>query len=130
MRCNFLILCEYAARLDRGGPVLAGIFRRIQAETYPFSLEPIVVACEVEVDPPMAGRSYVLDLVLTDEDGRSLYESQVDVNFDRRGDNGPSYCYFSGPVFVLPPIERPGLYRFDLHFNGESIAQARLDISP
>jgi hypothetical protein len=92
-------------------------------------LEPFVVACEVEVDPPMAGRTYLLDLILNDEDGRTLYQNQLEASFGRRDDSGPSYCYFAGGVRVQNPIERPGLYRFDLNFEGQTIGQVRLDVS-
>ncbi len=129
MRCNFLILCEFASRLQTGGPILAGIFRRVEVPGFPAPLGTMQVACEVEVDPPETGRSYFLDLVLSDEDGKVLYENQVEVMFERRPDNGPSYCYFAGPVSVQTMLERPGLYRFDLLFNGESIAQSRLDVT-
>lgn len=129
MRCNFLILCQFAARLEGGSPVLAGIFRGIQVAQFPSHLDPFQIACEVEVDPPMAGRSYYLDLVFSDEDGRVLYTTQVELSFQRRPDNGPSFCYLAGPVRIPTPVEKPGIYRFDLLFEGESIGQTRLDVT-
>ncbi len=129
MRCNFLVMCEYASKLERGGPVLVGVFRQIQADHFPTQLGTFQIACEVEVDPPEADRTYVLDLILSDEDGRRLYTNQIEATFNRRPDSGPSYCYFSGPVHVQSPIERPGIYRFDLSFGDESIGQVRLDVS-
>ncbi len=129
MRCNFLILCNFASRLDTGSPILAGIFRHVVVPGFPAPLGTVQVACEVEVDPPQAGRSYFLDLTFSDEDGKVLYETQVELGFEKRPDSGPSYCYFAGPVTVQTPLQRPGLYRFDLLFNGDSIAQARLDVS-
>lgn len=129
VRCNFLVLCEYASQLAGGGPVLAGIFRRVRTNEFPFQPGTFQVAAEVEVDPPEAGRKYLLDLVLSDEDGRELYSNQIEVSFARREDSGPSYCYFAGNVTLKQPFQRPGLYRFDLLHDGDSIGQVRLDVS-
>jgi hypothetical protein len=113
--------------MDNGSPILAGIFRQFTAPTFPTHLDPFYIACEVEVDPPQAGRSYFLDLLLSDEDGRVLFTEQLEVEFQRRPDGNPSFCYIAGRIHVLSPIEKPGLYRFDLLFNDDAIGQVRLE---
>lgn len=120
-------MCDYATRLENGAPVLVGIFRQFSAPEFPAHLDPFFIACEVEVDPPEAGRSYFLDLQLSNEDGRILFSEQLEVEFQRRPDGNPSFCYIAGRILVEAPIERPGLYRFDLMFNDDAIGQVRLE---
>lgn len=123
-----MVCCEYASRLDNGSPALMGVFRGIQAPGFPAHLDPFFLAIEIEVDSPMAGRSYFLELRLIDEDGNSYLERDLEVEFRRRPDLGPSYCYFCERVHVGREIKKGGPFRFDLLLDGEILSSARLDV--
>lgn len=114
MRCNFLVLCEYAARLDTGGPVLMGLIRELRPPFLPIQLKPFYMACELEVDPYEAEQTYVLQIRMIDQDGRLYYEQEIEVEFHRRPQMRASYAYFAGLVRVEQLIEIPGDYRFDV----------------
>lgn len=114
MRCNFLVLCEYAARLDTGGPVLMGLIRELRPPFLPIQLKPFFLACELEVDPHEADQTYELLVRMIDQDGRLYYEQEIEVEFHRRPQMRTSYAYFAGLVRVEQLIEVPGDYRFDL----------------
>lgn len=129
MRVNFMVCCEHATRLENGAPALIGVFRGIQARELPAFLDPFFLAIEIEVDSPMADRSYFLELRLIDEDGISFLQRDLEVEFRRRPDLGPSYCYFCERIAVEREIERRGPFRFDLLMDDEILASVRLDVS-
>lgn len=127
MRCNFLVLCEYAARLDTGGPILMGLIRELAPPFLPIQLKPFFVASELEVDPHEADQTYILQLRMIDQDGRLYFEQEIEVEFFRRPQMRSSYAYFAGPVRVEQMIEVPGDYRFDLVL-GENVLQSTVFI--
>jgi hypothetical protein len=122
-----MVLCEHAARLANGAPVLVGVFRGIRAEEFPAQIAPFYLAFEVEAPPHEAGEHDLL-LRLIDDDGQVYFEEGIIVSFDKRLDYLPSYCYFAEQVVPRRPIERPGIYRFDLLSGDSVLAQTRLDI--
>ena len=107
---------------------MAGIFRGVKVEELPARLEPFFIAMEVEADPHEFGE-HVFDLRMIDEDGNVVYENQIEANFEQRPDFLPSYMYFCGQIFVANPVEKEGIYRFDLVWNNETLAQARLEVA-
>ncbi len=127
MRCNFLVLCEYAARLDTGGPILMGLIRELRAPFLPIQLKPFYIACELEVDPHEADQTYLLAIRMIDQDGRSYFEQEVEVEFHRRPRMRASYAYFAGMIRVEALIEAAGDYRFDL-VMGDHILQSTVFI--
>lgn len=127
MRCNFLVLCEYAARLDTGGPILMGLIRELQPPFLPIQLNPFYVASELEVDPHEADQTYELQLRMIDQDGRIYYQQEIEVEFYRRPKMRSSYAYFAGQIRVEQLIEQPGDYRFDL-VHGEHVLHSTVFI--
>lgn len=123
-----MVLSSFASQLANGSPVLAGIFRGVKVEELPARLEPFFIAMEVEADPHEFGE-HVFDLRMIDEDGNVVYENQIEANFEQRPDFLPSYMYFCGQIFVANPVEKEGIYRFDLVWNNETLAQARLEVA-
>jgi hypothetical protein len=123
-----MVLCEHAARLANGAPVLVGVFRGIRAERFPAEIGPFYLAFEVEAPPHESGE-HALVLRLIDEDGQVYFEEGVLVSFEKRPDYQPSYCYFAGQVVPRRPIDKPGSYRFDLLKGDAVLIQTRLDIS-
>lgn len=122
-----MVLANFASQLEGGSPVIVGVFRGIQVQSFPARFEPMYVATEIEADPHEAG-GHTFHLRLIDEDGRVIYENGFEAVFVKRPDFVPSYMYFCGQVFVEHPMERPGLYRFDLSWNGQTLAEARLEV--
>lgn len=127
MKVNFLVLANFASTLSNGAPVLVGIFRGIRMESFPGRLEPFWMATEIEAEPHESGE-HVFDVRLIDEDGRTVYENQIGAAMEARPGFLPVYMYFCGQVFVQNDIQKPGVYRFDLSWRGEDLAQARLEI--
>jgi hypothetical protein len=123
-----MVLCEHAARLANGAPVLVGVFRGIRSDRFPAEIVPFFLAFELEAPPHEAGE-HSLVLRLIDEDGQVYFEEGVLVGFEKRPDYLPSYCYFAEQVVLRRPIERPGSYRFDLLAGDRVLIQTRLDIS-
>lgn len=128
VQVNFMVLSTFASQLANGSPVLAGVFRGVKAEGLPTQLEPFYIAMEIEADPHEAGM-HVFDLRMIDEDGQVLYENQIEAMFEQRPDFLPSYMYFCGQVYVQQPVEKEGIYRFDLVWKEETLAQARLEVA-
>lgn len=128
VQVNFMVLSSFASQLANGSPVLAGVFRGVQVEQFPTQLEPFFIAMEIEADPHESGEQ-VFDLRMIDEDGAVLYENQIGANFESRPDFLPSYMYFCGQVYLEKSIERVGIYRFDLVWNDQTLAQTRLEVA-
>lgn len=128
VQVNFMVLSTFASQLANGSPVLAGVFRGIRAPELPTTLEPFFIAMEIEADPHEIGE-HTFDLRMIDEDGTVLYENQIGAKFEQRPDFLPSYMYFCGQIFVQEPVVKTGIYRFDLVWNNETLAQARLEVA-
>jgi len=124
-----MVLANFASQLSGGSPVIVGVFRGVQVPAFPAQLEPMFVATEIEADPHEAGE-HAFTLKLIDEDGRVLYENGFEAEFVKRPDFVPSYMYFCGQVYIEKPFEKPGLYRFDLSWRGETLAETRLEVYP
>ena len=128
VQVNFMVLSSFASQLANGSPVLAGVFRGMKVGELPAQLEPFFIAMEIEADPHEAG-DHVFDLKMIDEDGNVVYQNQIEARFDQRPDYLPTYMYFCGQVFVETPVTKEGVYRFDLVWNNETLAQARLEVA-
>lgn len=107
--------------------MLVGVFRGIAVASVPAQLQPFYIATEIEADPQEAGE-HRFDIQMIDEDGVVLYTNQIEAEFRQRPDYLPNYMYFCGQVFVQRTIERAGIYRFDLRWRDETLAEARLEI--
>lgn len=123
-----MVLSTFASQLANGSPVLAGVFRGVKVEQFPARLEPFFIAMEVEADPHESG-DHRFELRLIDQDGKTLYENEILTQFDQRPDYLPTYMYFCGQVFVQQEVQREGVCRFDLVWNEEVLAQARLEVT-
>lgn len=108
--------------------MIAGVFRGIQVAEFPVRLDPFYLATEIEADPMESGRQE-FEVRMIDEDGANVYVNTIVTDFDKRPNFLPSYMYFCGHVFVKNEIQGPGIYRFDMLWNGETLAQTRLEIT-
>lgn len=108
--------------------MIAGVFRGIQIGSFPTRLDPFYLATEIEADPHETG-SQEFEVRMIDEDGVLIYSNVIATDFEKRPNYLPSYMYFCGQVFVENEIKRPGLYRFDLVWKGETLGEARLEIT-
>jgi hypothetical protein len=122
-----MVACEYAGNLAGGAPLLVGIFRQIHAPALPGLLAPFYLALELEAEPYETG-DHIMELQLIDEDGGILFRETLASQFRPRTDMRPNYSYFAGQITIRQPIQRPGPYRLDLHWNDQVLAQLRLDI--
>ncbi len=127
MRANFFVLCNFASQLANGSPIIAGVFRGVGMHRFPGTLDPFYIATEIEADHLETG-DQEFEVRLIDEDGDIFYKNVIITNFEKRPDFAPSYMYFCGQVFVDREIQKPGVFRFDLVWQGEPIGQARLEI--
>ena len=128
VQVSFMVLSTFASQLANGSPVIVGVFRGVKVEEFPAHLDPFFVALEIEADPHEVGHQ-IFELRLIDEDGAVLYDNQIGTDFQARPGFLPSYMYFCGQVFLNRPIPRPGVYRFDLEWQGRTLAQVRLEVT-
>jgi hypothetical protein len=128
MKVNFMVLCDYANRMDNGSPILCGIFRGVNIQELPGYLAPFWLAVEIEAEPNESGE-HEFDLRLVDEDGQVFFQDTLLGQFKRRNDYQPSFLYCATVIHVMRPIAKRGVYRFDLVWNGEMLHQSRLDVS-
>ena len=128
VQVNFMVLSSFASQLANGSPVLAGVFRGVKVDEFPTRLEPFYIAMEIEADPHEVGE-HVFELRMIDEDGGVVYQNQIGAHFDQRPDYLPSYMYFCGQIFMDQPIAKEGIYRFDLVWQDQTLAQARLEVA-
>jgi hypothetical protein len=128
VHCNFFVLCQWAGRLDTGAPLLHGIFRHIVVGPMPARLDPFFIAFEIEAEHHETDATYLFSLRMIDEDGRVHLEHQLEVAFARRADMGPSYVFFAEQLRFDRPIERPGIYRFDLSTGDRPVGELRFEI--
>ncbi|MBS1719092.1 MAG: hypothetical protein JST35_01455 [Armatimonadetes bacterium] len=127
MRVSFMICCEYANRFMNGAPALLGIFRSIQVDSFPTTLDPFYLTMELEAEPHEYGPMVFL-IRLIDEDGRAYFEAEMGMDFAKRENYGPSYGYFGEVLQATRPIEKPGIYRIDLLHEGEVIGQTHIEV--
>jgi len=121
-----MVACEFAGKMQNGAPLLVGIFRQIHTSV-PGVLAPFWLALELEAQPDEVGE-HRLDLRLIDEDGRTMMEAVLGSVFRRREDLGPNFSYFAEQIFLRDTIQRAGVYRFDLLWRGEALAELRLEV--
>lgn len=123
-----MVLSSFASQLANGSPVLAGVFRGVKVDEFPSRLDPFYIAMEIEADPHENGE-HIFELRLIDEDGATLYENEIQAQFDQRPDYLPTYMYFCGQVFVQGEVQKAGVCRFDLVWNDHVLSQARLEVT-
>lgn len=123
-----MVLSSFASQLANGSPVLAGVFRGVKVDEFPARLDPFYIAMEIEADPHENGE-HIFELRMIDEDGVTLYDNEIQAQFDQRPDYLPTYMYFCGQVFVQGVVQKAGVCRFDLVWNDQVIAQARLEVT-
>jgi hypothetical protein len=122
-----MVLCEYATQDRHGSPILAGIFRGVNAETFPAKLAPFWIAMEIEAEPNEVGEQ-TFYLRFVDEDGGVIQEEVLETIFHRHPQMRSSYMYAATILTIRREIFSAGTYRFDLIWNDEILQQLRLEI--
>jgi hypothetical protein len=128
MRVNYIVLCETAAQLRNGSPVLFGIFRELPVDEFPTALPPMMIAMEIEADPEDVGRQHELDVLMVNQDNRMVAGRRIVIEFVARPDHNPNYCFVMDRFNPQNPISEPGVYRFDVLYEGEVLNFVRLTV--
>jgi hypothetical protein len=128
VRANFLLLCESAGWTTLGSPILIGLFRAVTVAGFPSPLPDMMVAMEVENDPHEVGQ-HTLTLRMIDEDGRTIVEHELLVEFRARPGMGPNYAYTAHPFPTHGTLlHQPGIYRLDLIWREDTLVQTTFEV--
>ncbi|MBV6459610.1 MAG: hypothetical protein HONBIEJF_02760 [Fimbriimonadaceae bacterium] len=128
MRVNYIVLCETAAQLRNGSPVLFGIFRELPLDEFPATLPPMMIAMEIEADPDDVGRQHELDVLFVNQDNRVVAGRRIVIEFASRPDHNPNYCFVMDRFQPQNQVDEPGVYRFDVIYEEERLNFVRLTI--
>ncbi len=127
MRLLLAKACEYATTQQSGRQTMIGMFENIASNEFPFEHPPLFFCLQMEFEPLDQGRPLQLQVILIDEDGKTIYEAKAGTEIPREEQLGVSRLYVQ---FMVPPIrfEKPGQYRFDISANGEKVGEERLPV--
>lgn len=127
METSFALVCENVSQTSEGKLNLIGVFRQINANSFPVLHPAMTFAAEVDTEPIDAGKHIKLCVQLVNElDPVPMFHVEWDREIPAARDWEPDHLRILLPLhnMVLP---RAGYYSFMVYANGDLLGRADIE---
>ena len=128
MHVQYVALCEQVILGNDGRPSLIGLFNDLQLPTVPFTLPRLAFAARVLMTAQEVGRSYKIEVVISDPAGNELGRPGGDLALPPPPAGIDSIAVDIPLQFDLFELPAEGRYTFLLHIDGKPLAGVQLSI--
>ena len=128
MHVQYVALCEQVIMAADGKPSLIGLFNDLQASQLPITIPRFAFAARVLFPATEAGRSYRVEVQITDPAGAELGRPGGEVSLPAAPGGVDSVAVDVPIQFDLFQVNAFGRYTFVLHLDGEPKAAVQLAV--
>ena len=128
MHVQYVALCEQVIMAADGKPSLIGLFNDVNAAQLPITIPRFAFAARMMFTQGEAGRSYRVEVLITDPSGTELGRPGGEVSLPPAPAGVDSVAVDVPIQFDLFQVTAYGRYTFLLHVDGEAKAAVQLAI--
>jgi hypothetical protein len=128
MHLQYVVLCDHVIIANDGKPSLIGIFNELQTPSVPVHLPRVAFASRVLFTEDETGRSYRIEVSITDPSGTELSRPGGEVTLPSLRPGIDSLAVDLPLQFDMLELPSPGRYTFLLHVDGKPLGATQLTL--